>query len=268
MDPRPGRRLTDWRWLIRYAVTNPKQALVYGAIAGVVIAVVTASFAIEAIPEWIGALVAGLALIAIAQKSIQRARLLWAANKQSTGSVTDGVVGVSGEAVAADDRRLTSKHMDKDCLAYESTSTRRTNQGQGSTSTKSVYQNVLPFFVDDGSGKVLVDASKGTVTLTPDQTDSSGSKNVKEGVIREGDRVSVYGEVERTSAETLEDESATSDAKTVITTGSKYGDVVVTDRSVKRVLAGQIVYGLAWIGIGGILIGIAIGSATGLVSIL
>ncbi len=267
MGPKPHRRLTDPKWLLQYAATNPKRALVYGIATAVVILVATVSLAIEAIPVWIGALVAGLALTAVARESIQRARLLWAASEQSTGAVSDGVVSVSGRAVAATDRRLTSEHQNTECLAYESTETKRVNDGEGSTKSTRVTQTVLPFRVDDGSGAVLVDATTGTLTLTADQTETSGSKRQEEGVVREGDQVTVYGEVERTTPESVLDERGESDLEPVVTTGPEYGDVIVTDRSGRRVLAGKIVYGLGWVGVGVVLVVAAVGLATGLVSV-
>lgn len=266
MGPKPHRRLTDSKWLLQYAVANPKRALAYGAVAGLVILVVTVSMVLEAVPVWVGALVAGLALTAVAQESIQRARLLWAASKQSTGSVTDGVVAVSGQAIGATDRRLTSKYRDSDCLAYESIETKQTNEGQGSTSKTRVKQNILPFYVDDGSGSVLVNATTGTLTLNSDQTEASGSTK-QEGVIQEGDQITVYGEVERITPESVLNGSGGSEPESVVTTGTEYGDVVVTDRSGRRVLAGQVAYALGWIGVGATLAVVAIALATGVVSL-
>lgn len=76
MGPKPHRRLTDLIWLFQYVMANPNRALAYGTLAGFVILVVTVSVAIEAIPIWIGALIAGLTLIAVARESIQRSHLL------------------------------------------------------------------------------------------------------------------------------------------------------------------------------------------------
>ena len=264
MAPKPHRRLTDPKWLFRYAVNNPKRALVYGGVAVVVILVVTVSFAVEAVPVWIGGLVAGLALIAGSLEPVNRARLLWAASERSTGAVDSGAVSVSGQAVAVNDRRLTSELQAVDCLAYEYTKTTTTNRSEGgSSSSTSTSQTILPFYVDDGSGPVLVDATTGTLSLHADETDTSGSKKREEGVIRDGDEVTVYGEAQRPDS----GRDLLAEADRVVTTGPEYGDVVVTDRSGTRVLAGQVAYALSWLGIGGLLVVAAIGVALGLVSL-
>ncbi len=267
MEPRPHRRLTDPTWLLRYAMANPKRALIYAAVVAGVILVVAVSLAIQAIPVWIAALVAGLALTVVARESVRRARLLWAASEQSTGSVTGGVVSVSGQVVAANDRRLTSEHGTTECLAYESIETKRVNESQGSSKSTRVTQNVLPFYLDDGSGPVLVSATTGTLTLTADHTGTSGSKRQKEGVVREGDRVTVYGEVEQTIPGNVLSRGGGSEPELTVTTGPEYGDVIVTDKSGRRVLAGQAVYALGWIGIGATLVVAAIALAAGLVSV-
>lgn len=259
---KPHRRLTNPRWLLRYAIDNPKRALVYGVAALAVVVIATASLAIEAIPVWIGALVAGPAFIAIGREPLRRARLVWAASDTATGSATNGVVSVSGQATAASDRRLTSELQDVDCLAYEYTKTRKKNRSEeGSTTSTKADQQVLPFHVDDGSGPVLVDASTGTLTLHADETDKRGSTTYEEGVLREGDEVTVYGEVQDSTRD------LPADADRVVTTGPEYGDVVVTDRHGARVIARQGMYAVGWIAVGGILIVGGIGLALGLVSV-
>jgi hypothetical protein len=260
---KPLRRLTDPKWLLRYAIDNPKRALLYGAAALVVVGIATASVAIEAIPIWIGALVAGPAFIAVAREPLRRARLVWAANDTATGSATDGVVSVSGRARGASDRRLTSELQAVDCLAYEYTKKRSKNRGgqEGSTTKTKTDQQVLPFYVDDGSGPVLVDASTGTLTLHVDETERGGSTTYNEGVIREGDEVTVYGEVQDDTRD------LPADADRVVTTGPEYGDVVVTDRHGARVAARQGLNAVALFVIGGILIVGGIGLALGVVSL-
>lgn len=260
---KPLRRLTDPKWLLRYTIDNPKRALVYGAAALAVVVIATASLAIEAIPVWVGALVAGPAFIAMAREPLRRARLVWAASDTATGSATNGVVSVSGRATAASDRRLTSELQEVDCLAYEYTKKRSKNRGgqEGSTTSTKTDQQVLPFYVDDGSGPVLVDASTGTLTLHADETDKSGSTTYKEGVLREGDEVTVYGEVQDDTRD------LPADADRVVTTGPEYGDVVVTDRHGARVAARQGLYAVGWIAVGGVLIVGGIGLALGLVSV-
>lgn len=77
----------------------------------------------------------------------------------------------------------------------------------------------------------------------------------------------MYGEVERITPESVLPGSEGSEPEPVVTTGTEYGDVVVTDRSGRRVLAGQVAYALGWIGVGATLVVAAIALATGLVSV-
>jgi len=260
--PKPHRRLTDPTWLLRYAIDNPRRAITYGIAALAIVVLVTASLAFRSIPVWIGGTVAGLTLIAGAREPIGRVQLLWAASEQSTGSVTDGVVSVSGQAVAADTRRLTSELQRVDCLAYEYTKTRTNNRSEeGKSKSTQTSQRILPFYVDDESGPVLVDATTGTVSLYADKTDTSGSTEYEEGILQEGDEVTVYGEVQDTSR------GQPDETDCVVTTGPEYGDVVVTDRAGKRLLAGQVAYALGWLGAGAILVVASIAVAVGLVSV-
>jgi hypothetical protein len=111
--------------------------------------------------------------------------------------------------------------------------------GQGSINSIQVNQNILPFYVDDSSGSVLVNATTGTVTLKSGQTETSGSKRQEEGVTQEGDQITVYGEVDRFTPGSVLPGSEGSEPDPVVTTGTEYGDVVVTNRPGRRVLAGQ-----------------------------
>lgn len=259
---KPHRRLTDPQWLLQYAIDNPKRAIQYGIATFAVVMIATASLAIDAIPIWVGALVAGPAFIVVAREPLRRARLVWAASDTATGSATNGVVSVSGQATTATDRQLTSELQEADCLAYEYTKKQSTNHGEeGSTASTTTDQQVLPFYVDDGSGPVLVDASTGTLTLHADETDRSNSTTYKEGVLQEGDEVTVYGEVQDDTRD------LPADADRVVTTGPNYGDVVVTDRHGARVAARQGLYAVGWITVGGILIVGGIGLALGVVSL-
>lgn len=242
MPPRPHRRLTDPNYLLRYALEHPRRAVRYALLAAVVLAVVTVALALDAVPVWVGLVVAGPALMAVATESIQRARLVLAASEGSTGAVTDGVVSVSGSVVAPSDRRLTAECQQRDCLAYEYARTRGSG-GQENTKSTRITQKVLPFYVDDGSGPVLVDATTGTLSLRlVDQ-----GRREREGVVCEGDRVTVYGEVaDRGPGETPDG----TDPERVVTTGSRYNDVLVTDRSGRRIVLRQGGYALGWIGVG------------------
>lgn len=218
--------------------------------------IVTASLLIKTIPVWIGAIVAGLALMAIAQEPLGRARLLWTATEHSTSSVGDGIVSVSGTAIAETNRRLTSKLAGADCLAYEHTKTKtRHDSGAGKIKSTRTNQEVLPFSVDDGSGPVLVDATTGTLSLTTDYEDTSGSTHYEEGILQAGDEVTVYGESQQPHGT----HNLPADTDRVITTGSEYGDVVVTDESGSRILIRQLAYFIAWVGVGGALVAAGIG---------
>lgn len=251
MPPRPHRRLTDPNYLLSYALEHPRRAVRYGLLAAAVLVVVTVALTLDAVPVWIGLVVAGFALIAVAVESVQRVRLVLAADERSTGTVTDGVVSVSGTVVAPSDRRLTAECQQRDCLAYEYARTQGSAGQEEGTSTR-ITQRVLPFYLDDGSGPVLVDATTGTLSL---RLVDRGHKK-REGVVCEGDRVTVYGEVaEQGPAETPDG----TDPERVVTTGPRYNDALVTNRSGRRVVLRQGGYALGWVGVG--LVGVLGGGA-------
>jgi hypothetical protein len=266
MAPKPHRRLTDPWFLLRYALNNPKRALVYATVVAVVLGVITVSLAVDAIPQWIGVLVAGIAIGALSLEPLGRVRLLLAASEEPTGTAADGVVTVSGRAVPATDRRLSSNWQDEECLAYEHVRKRRRQDGDGgSTTSTRAKQESLPFYVDDGSGELLVDATPGTLSLDTDAEGKEGSERHYEGYVREGDGVTVYGEV--VDPATTRPVSASADlppeSDRVLTSGPSYGDVLVTDKSSNGVLARQAAYAVGLLAFGGICVVAAVAMALG-----
>lgn len=267
MAPRPHRRLTNPQWLLRYTLNNPRTAAMYLALAALVVLVVTLSLAIEAIPVWLGSLVAGLALIAVAREPFRRARLLWTADEQPVDSLSDGVVAVSGTVVAPTDKRLSSAVEGVDCLGYEATKTRKKPSSREGT-TKRTKQRALPFCVEDDTGRVLVDATTGTLSLQTDAETKSGSTTRTEELIREGDQVTVYGEVVNGAPGSVLDGPTGVDLgvneNRLVTAGPAYGDAVVTNTGAKRLLASQLLYALGWAAVGGLLVAVSVVMAAGI----
>ncbi|MFH0874906.1 MAG: GIDE domain-containing protein [archaeon] len=103
--------------------------------------------------------------------------------------VKPGIIEVTGVAHSAKEKPLKSPLTSKDCFYYkyniEEKHTKRDNKGHTTTSWKTIRSGVdsVPFYVDDGSGKVLIDPKEADLSVKiNEQANSSFGKDPPEHI--------------------------------------------------------------------------------------
>lgn len=189
--------------LVRYVMNNPKKVLLALGVLVAVVAVVLASFSVDAIPKWIGLL--GLAVLPAYAAWLQwgRLALLLRASETPAGQVSSGAVEVSGTARPAQEAGLVSPdraEREGEYLAYKRVERVDTDPGHDDEELPFMDKDAgdqdvaaAPLYVEDDTGRVLVDTNNADVRLDWDDTSRGGRRTTKWSALEPGDPVTVYG---------------------------------------------------------------------------
>ena len=255
--------------LLKYVLTNPKKVLLALAVLVAVVAVVLASFTVDAIPKWVGLL--GVAVLPGYAAWLQwgRLALLFRASEVPAGKVGSGVVEVSGTARPVQEGGLVSSdraEREGEYLAYKRVERVDTDPGhddddvpfmEADTTDRDVA--AAPLYVEDDTGRVLVDTNNADVRLDWDDTNRGGRRTTKWAALEPGDPVTVYGTamapdrrqppgvVDSMSdlSDTMQGrdfEAAAGDEDVVVSKGRRLPYLIVSDRSGLGLLGRQLAY--------------------------
>ncbi|MEF8887481.1 MAG: hypothetical protein V5A30_06710 [Haloarculaceae archaeon] len=189
--------------LLRYVMNNPKKVLLALGVLVAVIAVVLLSFSVDAIPTWSGFL--GVAVLPAYAAWLQwgRLALLFRASEMPAGQVSSGVVEVSGTARPAEQGGLVSPdrvNREGEYLAYKRIERIDTDPGHDDEELPFLDKEAgdrdvaaAPLYVEDDTGRVLVDTNNADVRLDWDDTSRGGRRTTKWAALEPGDPVTVYG---------------------------------------------------------------------------
>lgn len=189
--------------LLRYVMNNPKKVLLALAVLVAVVAVVLLSFSVEAIPTWVGLL--GLAVIPAYAAWLQwgRLALLFRASEVPAGQVSSGIVEVSGTARPVGEGSLVSPgraEREGEYLVYKHVERVDTDPGHDDEELPFLDKEAgdrdvaaAPLYVEDDTGRVLVDTNNADVRLDWDDTSRGSRRTTKWAALEPGDPVTVYG---------------------------------------------------------------------------
>jgi hypothetical protein len=255
--------------LLRYVMNNPKKVLLALAVLVAVVAVVLASFTVDAIPKWVGLL--GVAVLPGYAAWLQwgRLALLLRASEVPAGQVTSGVVEVSGTARPAGESGLVSPdraEREGEYLAYKRVERVDTDPGHEDEELPFMDKDAgdrdvaaAPLYVEDDTGRVLVDTNNADVRLDWDDTNRGSRRTTKWAALEPGDPVTVYGTamapdrrqppgvVDSMSdlSDTMQGrdfEAAAGDEDVVVSKGRRLPYLIVSDRSGLGLLGRQLAY--------------------------
>jgi hypothetical protein len=152
--------------------------------------------------------VAGVAMLWLARRHVRRLAATVRVDERPVGEVTPGTVAVSGEVVPAGET-VTGRVDETEAVVteYREHSSSKGGQGSGGSTSRPLALRLtpdvltrtaaVPFYVDDGSGRVLVDAMHADLSLAADSRErevESGKRTTElEARLEPGDEVSVVG---------------------------------------------------------------------------
>ncbi len=190
------RSYTDPRRLLRYALDNPRRAALIAAVVVAVAVVSLVALTVSVVPTWIAGYAFGLALLGFAYPAYKRVRLIRATTAASAASLAPGPTKLRGTVRPATEDLLQAPHSGTDCVAYR----RVRKRSHGENTTRDIETDSVPFYVEDDTGRALVDPTGGTLDLKHDEGTrfiSLASRGTEESSLEPGDTVAVYGEVVR-----------------------------------------------------------------------
>jgi hypothetical protein len=105
----------------------------------------------------------------------------------NVSSVSDGTVEVQGD-IKSSRETVTAPVSEEDCVAYEYEARQRINIGRGYTTVVESGGDSAPFYVDDGTGRVLVDPDGAKIDVEKTETerrDSDSSEYSRDTTLKE-----------------------------------------------------------------------------------
>jgi|APHM01.1.fsa_nt_gi hypothetical protein len=258
MFDKSRRLLSNPLELVRWIGDNPRTAALAVAAGALLVVLAVLSFGLGLAPDW--TVLFGIALVSawLTKRNLTRVRLLQQATATAAGSLSPGVVAVSGRVEAADDDRVS--HDGDEYVAYRYRKLRRRQSSEGGGKRVETDESrAVPFHVSDDTGSVLVDTNSAAFELSRDQQQSeAGSGKSYLATLRPGDEVRVYGTAMRPderAPRSVRDAAsegaskltgravgaATESGSLVVSKGERLPDLVVTDRSGWRLLARSLV---------------------------
>lgn len=96
----------------------------------------------------------------------------------NVSSVKDGTVEVEGE-IEPSRETVTAPVSEVDCVTYEYEARQRINIGRGYTAVVESGEDSVPFYVDDGTGRVLVDPEGAKIDVERTETERLESESSK-----------------------------------------------------------------------------------------
>lgn len=275
---------------VQYALNNPRTVAAIALALVAVGAVLVASLALGLLPEWLAVLAIAPLTGYVAYRQYGRVDMLVAASETAAGAVDSGVVKVSGTARPADpDDGVTPRvgEYDGEYLAYryKENVDRDPNDEEplgGAAGTDEAA--AVPFYVEDDTGSVLVDANDADVMLDWDEKDRGARRNTYWAALEAGDPIHVYGTAmapgqwePQTAAGAVSDlvdagrradvETYAADEDVIVARSEENPYLVVSDRSGLELMGRQVL----WLGVAAgataVLVVVAVASMLGFVTL-
>jgi hypothetical protein len=258
MFEKSRRLLSNPLELARWVGNNPRTAALIVAAGALLVVLAVLSFGLGLVPDW--TLLFGVALVSawLTKRNFTRVRLLRRATSTAAGSLSPGVVAVSGRVEPVDDDRVSHDGDEYVAYRYRKLQSRQSSEGGGKR-VETDESQAVPFRVSDGTGSVLVDTDSAAFELSWDQQQSEGGSATSYlATLRPGEEVRVYGTAMRPderAPQSVRDaasegvsklrgrgvDAAAESGSLVVSKGEGLSDLVVTDRPGWRLLARSLV---------------------------
>ncbi len=203
----------------------------------------------------------GVAVGAKGALNVYRGYRIWSNEPIPVNEVrlSDGVVEVEGEVKTVEGNTFDAKYSGDEVVAHDWKKERRKRNSRRSGSswkTRDSGEDGVPFRVFDGTGDVVVDPEGASLSLNKSTVSRSGRTRKREGTLKPGDEVHVYGQKKNV----VERRDDIGDANIYVGDGDAVPEFRITDGTEFSAVARLMVVGFFYVVFGAVFAGIPAGA--------